>query len=252
VLVAVFLWAALHDRPVSWACDPRHWSTTRLRPPLLPSPATMSRRIDGAGVGLFGRRLQERLRGDGHPSLVAFLDGKPLSQSGVSKDQDAGYGRAAGGKAKGYKLHAAWAGRPLPEAWEVTPMNTSEKAVARLLIPRLGEGGYLLADGSQDASDLYDLAFAQGYQLIAAHRKGKHPGTGALPEPAPAQEHRRAAHALRPRPVPPARARRAGLRQRRVLRRRLRASPRLGARARPRPHLGLGQAPHQRRSHPET
>lgn len=25
VIAAVLLWAALHDRPVSWACDPRHW-----------------------------------------------------------------------------------------------------------------------------------------------------------------------------------------------------------------------------------
>ena len=42
VLVAVMLWAALHDRPVSWACQRRHWSTTTLRPGRLPSPATTS------------------------------------------------------------------------------------------------------------------------------------------------------------------------------------------------------------------
>jgi len=178
VLVAVFLWAALHDRPVCWACDVRHWSTTRLRPPHLPSPATLSRRIDRTGVGLFWRRLQVRLRGDGHPALVAFLDGKALTISGVSKDPDAGYGRAAGGKAKGYKLHAVWSNRPLPETWEVTPMNTCEKAVARRLIPQLSYGGYLLADANYDASDLYDLAWRRGYRLLAAHRKGKNPGSG--------------------------------------------------------------------------
>jgi hypothetical protein len=61
VLVAVLLWAALHDRPVSWACQPRHWSTTTLRPPRLPSAATMSRRIDGVAVGLLLRVLE-------HPS----------------------------------------------------------------------------------------------------------------------------------------------------------------------------------------
>jgi hypothetical protein len=178
VLVAVFLWAALHDRPVAWACHPRHWSTTRLRPPCLPSPATLSRRIDGTAVGLFWRRLEERLRGAVAPALVAFLDGKPLTISGVSKDPDAGYGRAAGGKATGYKPHAVWAGRPVPEAWEVTPMNTSEKVVARRLIAQLGHGGYLLGDGNYDASDLYDRAFGRGYQLVAAHRKGKNPGGG--------------------------------------------------------------------------
>jgi hypothetical protein len=177
VLVAVFLWAALHDRPVAWACDARDGAATRLRPPRLPSPATLSRRLDGVGVGLFWRRLGERLRGGG-PPLVAALDGKPLAIGGVSKDKEAGYGRAAACKAKGYKLHAAWAGRPLPEAWEVTPMNTCEKAVARRLIPQLSWGGYLLADGNYDASDLYDLADRHGYRLIAAHRKGKKPGGG--------------------------------------------------------------------------
>ena len=25
VIVAVLLWAALHDKPVSWAADPAHW-----------------------------------------------------------------------------------------------------------------------------------------------------------------------------------------------------------------------------------
>ncbi len=178
VLVALFLWAALHDRPVSWACDPRNWATTRLRPPRLPSPTTLSRRLDGVGVGLFWRCLEQRLRGEGHPALVAFLDAKPLTLSGVSKDPEAGYGRAAGGQAKGYKLHAVWSNRPLPETWDVTPMNTCEKAVARRLIPQLSGGGYLLADGNYDASDLYDRAWQQGYQLVAAHRKGKNPGSG--------------------------------------------------------------------------
>lgn len=31
-LGAVLLWAALHDRPLSWAGDPDHWRTTTLRP----------------------------------------------------------------------------------------------------------------------------------------------------------------------------------------------------------------------------
>ena len=48
----------------------------------------------------------------------------------------------------------------------------------RRLIPQLRHGGYLLADGNYDASPLYDLAFGQGYQLVAAHRKAKNPGSG--------------------------------------------------------------------------
>ena len=178
ILVAVLLWAALHDRPVSWACDPANWSTTRLRPWRLPSPATMSRRVHRAGTGLLWRALQQRLHAYGQDSLLSFLDGKPLPISGVSKDAGAGYGRAAGGKAKGYKLHTVWSSRPLPEAWEVAPMNTSEKVVARRLLPQLRYGGYLLADGNYHASPLYDLAWAQGYQLLAPYRKAKDPGSG--------------------------------------------------------------------------
>ena len=44
VLLLTLLWAALHDRPVSWACQPAHWKTTRLQPPRWPSPdASQSR-----------------------------------------------------------------------------------------------------------------------------------------------------------------------------------------------------------------
>jgi hypothetical protein len=177
VLVATLLWAALHDRPLSWACQPRHWSTTRLRPLRLPSPATLSRRLDGVGVGLLLRALEERLRAQGEPGLVAFLDGKPLPVSGVSQDPDARYGRAAGGKATGYKLHAVWARRAVPEAWEVRPMNDSEPRVARALVRQLRHGGYLVADGNYDANYLFDDAGAQGYQLLTPLPHGK-PGSG--------------------------------------------------------------------------
>src|SRR3954452_12488453 len=44
LIVTVLLWAAIHDRPIAWACRPAHWSTTSLRPARLPSPSTMSRR----------------------------------------------------------------------------------------------------------------------------------------------------------------------------------------------------------------
>ena len=52
VLVAVSLWAILHDRPADWACDARNWGATRLRPGRLPSPSTLSRRAYSVGVGL--------------------------------------------------------------------------------------------------------------------------------------------------------------------------------------------------------
>jgi hypothetical protein len=166
LLVLVLLWAALHDRPLSWACQRRHWSTTKLRPFRLPSPATLSRRLDGLVVGAFLRALEQHLRDRQQLGLLALLDAKPLPVSRVSKDRDAKVGRGAGGMAKGYKLHTLWANRCLPEAWEVTPLNEGETVVARRLVGQAPGAGYLLADGNYDASPLFDDAFRGGYQLV--------------------------------------------------------------------------------------
>lgn len=178
VLVAVMLWAALHGRPVSWACRRPHWNTTTLKPRRLPSPSTISRRIDSAGAGLLWHALEQRLRDSGVPALVAFVDGKPLPVGGCSKDPDARFGRGAGCVANGYKLHTIWSTRPVPEAWDVTPLNANEKAVAEALVGQLGYGGYLLGDGNYDASYVYDAAFGRGYQLVAPYRKAENPGCG--------------------------------------------------------------------------
>jgi hypothetical protein len=170
VLVAVSLWAALHDRPVAWACDGRNWGTTSLRPRKLPSPSTMSRRAYSVGVGLLRRALQERLRALGPPpALVAMLDGKPLPVGGYTKDPDAAYGRGAGMMAKGYKLHTVWSNGPLPDEWEVTSLKVGETTEAGGMPARpreRGGGGYLLADGNYDSSELFDQAAEAGYQLV--------------------------------------------------------------------------------------
>jgi hypothetical protein len=177
ILVAVLLWAALHDRPLSWACQPQHWSTTRLRPVQLPSPATLSRRLYTVGTGLFLHTLEQRLRDSGLPRLLAFLDGKPLPVGGASKDPEAKPGRGASGRAKGYKLHAVRSNRPMPEAWEVTPLNVHEAVVAERLLEQLSGGGYLVADGNYDSSPLADRAYQRGYQLVAP-LPARHAGQG--------------------------------------------------------------------------
>jgi hypothetical protein len=166
VIVAVLLWAAVHDRPHGWACRWENWATTRRRPPRLPAPSTLSRRLHSLAVGLLLRALEERIRNTQDPRLLAFLDGKPLLVGGPSQDADAGFGQAAGHKAKGYKLHAAWGGRALPEAWEITPLNVSEKVVAEDLLRRLEGVCYVLADRGYDANRLFDVAGVRGFQLV--------------------------------------------------------------------------------------
>ena len=88
-IAAVLLWAALHDRPVSWACDKRNWSTTRLRPGHIPSEATMSRRVQKTSFALFLNALINELKGTGPPAWELVVDGKPLPVGKCSKDRDA-------------------------------------------------------------------------------------------------------------------------------------------------------------------
>ncbi len=172
ILVCVSLWAALHDRPIGWACDQRHWATTTLRPVKLPSPSVMSRRAYRVGAGLLWHALEQRLRVGAAqcPALVAFLDGKPLPVGGYTKDKDAAYGRGAGLMAKGYKLHTLWSDRPLPEQWEVASLKVGETTVAEELLLRQAHssqgGGYLLADENYDSSKLFDRAHEASYQLV--------------------------------------------------------------------------------------
>jgi Transposase DDE domain len=169
IIVLTLLWAALHDRPQGWACRPENWSTTTLGPAGWPSESTLSRRLKSLAVGALMRALADRLRDALPPRLVQALDGKPLPVGGASHDPDARNGHGAGKIAKGYKLHAVWGGRPMPEAWSVEPLNVCETKAAEALLPELAGrgGGYLLADGEYDANGVFGAAGAAGYQPVA-------------------------------------------------------------------------------------
>jgi hypothetical protein len=161
-VAAVLLWAALHDRSAKWACDERNWTTSR-RPGELPSPATVSRRARTLAFGLFLNRVAAVLKGGGPPAWELVVDGKPLPVGHCSKDPDARGSRLG----RGYKLHAIWGDRPLPEAWEVTALREYEGAVAERLLGQVRGVGFLYGDGNYEASRLYDAAAASGYQLLA-------------------------------------------------------------------------------------
>jgi hypothetical protein len=178
-VLAVYFWAAVHDRPTHWATDPHHWSED-LRPSWLPSQSTMSRRLRRPSAVELMTAVEQQLvalLGLGR-CLVHIIDGKALGISAVSKDPDAGYGRGAGAWQKGYKFHAIWGGGPMPVAWTLAPINASEKTVARGLIESLPGGGYLVADSQYDVGYLYDLAAQEGFQLVA--KKTPSRGKGRL------------------------------------------------------------------------
>jgi Transposase DDE domain len=181
-ILAAYFWAVVNDRPMCWATDKANWPT-ELCPSCLPSQSTLSRRMRRADAQQLMTGIEQSwlaVAGVVH-CLIRVIDGKPLAVSGVTKDADAAYGRGAGGMQKGYKLHAVWTTGPLPLAWGLAGMNTSEKTMARHLIPDLPGGGYLLGDPEYDSNALYDLAAAADYQLLAPKRQKKH-GVGHHPQ----------------------------------------------------------------------
>ncbi len=174
-ILQVYLWAALNHRPIYWACCPAHWPLD-LRPRRVPVASTMTRRLRTPVVRRAQRQLERRLRGRRRRGLVHIVDGKPLPIGRHSHDPDAGYGRGAGGKDKGYKLHVIAGRQGEIRAWCVCAIQHHEAVVATRWLPAAGVRGYLLADMNYDSNTLYEACRARQLQLIAPRRYG--PGRG--------------------------------------------------------------------------
>jgi Transposase DDE domain len=173
VVLAVYFWAVIHDRPVRWACQLVNWPS-RLPFRKLPSQPTMSRRLRQSDVLALLKRVEH------HPAVyrlhtatcLKIVDAKPLPVGPCSKAPDARWGRAATALAKGYKLFAIWGRGPLPITWRVDSMNVSEENMAaEMLLELKGSGGYVLGDKLYDSNRLYDIAASNGHQLVAARKK---------------------------------------------------------------------------------
>jgi hypothetical protein len=177
-IVKIWFWAVVHDRPVSWACRPCNWPLGwRKRKP--PSDSTMSRRLRTPSVLRLLQQLERRVVAPKEPRLFWMIDGKPLPIGGCSKDKQAGYGRAAGGKAKGYKLHAVVADTGAVAAWRIAPMNKDERVMAKRLLLSVEIQGYLLADSNYDSNPLHRVCDQKpSLQLLAPRRRGKGKGMG--------------------------------------------------------------------------
>ena len=179
-IIAVYLWSVLHDRPVCWACERRHWPMQAWRRSL-PDQSTMSRRLADPRTQEILERLLDRLAPVEREALVLRIDGKALPVAKHSQDRRATIGRGAGGFQKGYKLHAIYARTNRPIAYRITPMNVDERVVARQMLHehqhRLGEG-YLLADAHYESNPLYDQAAKIGRVLVTPRRFSQAKGLG--------------------------------------------------------------------------
>ena len=172
-ITLVWFWSVLHDRPVSWACKRCNWPI-HLRRRELPSSSTMSRRLRSKAVKTLVYTIEEEtVRKQGQPSCYWMIDGKPLVVSAISKDRQAGYGRAARGKAKGYKLHAIVSTDGCYAAWRIAPMNKDERVMARRLVREGRIEGYLVGDGNYDSNLLHKVCGERSnVQLVTPPRGG--------------------------------------------------------------------------------
>ena len=171
LIVRVWMWAVINDRPVKWAVEQRNWAPCDQRWSK-PSNSTMSRRLRSDDVVKLLRQVEARvLRPTVSNNMVWMIDGKPLVISGCSKDKQAGYGRAAGGMAKGYKIHAIVGSDGSLRQWRVAPMNKDERVMAGRILQRTNVQGYLIADSNYDSNKLHALCDANGnLQLVAPRR----------------------------------------------------------------------------------
>lgn len=181
VIVKTWFWAVLNDRPVSWACKDENWPIWERRWKR-PSAPTMSRRLKSKGVIWLLKQIENRvLRRFGYGNIVWLMDGKPLTVSGCSKDRQAGYGRAVGGMAKGYKIHAIVGSNETIADWRVAPMNKDERVMAKRIVRETRIQGYLLADSNYDANKLHQACDdRQNIQLVAPRRRRKGKGLGHI------------------------------------------------------------------------
>ena len=179
VIVKIWMWSVIHDRPVSWACCRENWPIQERRWKR-PSNATMSRRLSSANVQYLLKQLEQRVlcnREGGN--LVWFIDGKPMTIGGCSKDRQAGYGRASSGMARGYKLHAIVGSDGSVPEWRVAPMNVDERRMAERMLKVASIQGYIVADANYDSNKLHSCCERSGnLQFLTPRRYGASRGFG--------------------------------------------------------------------------
>jgi hypothetical protein len=157
-ILLVMAWAALHDRPIRWACQAENWPPAH-RLPRLPHPSTVSRRRRQAGVQSLLRRwhaeLVARLMA-GKARGICVIDGMPLRISDFTKDPDARNGHAYRHWGRGYKLHAVLDPEGVVLGFEICPLNVNERVPAvRLLLAAERYARRALADGNYDGKPLH-------------------------------------------------------------------------------------------------
>lgn len=97
LIALMYCWSVWHDRPLSWACDRRHYGPL-FRPRKLPSVSQFCKRVkDDPRVCRTLGVMQTRLCAGQTPSVLSCFDGKLLPVAMHSRDPDATKVRANAG-----------------------------------------------------------------------------------------------------------------------------------------------------------
>lgn len=140
----------------------------------------MSRRLRSRSVVSLQKMLEDRVIAPRDTTTYCWMiDGKSMMIGGCSKDRQAGYGRAAKCKAKGYKLHVIRGIDGSLAAWRVAPMNKDERVMGERMLKVASVQGYILADGNYDSNKLHAICDQRGnMQFVAPRRYGPGKGMG--------------------------------------------------------------------------
>jgi transposase len=180
-IVLIYYWSVLNNQTRAWACDPENWPL-KLPPGGLPSESQFSRRFRAARLQRLLDRVEEAVRKIDPPprDRVCYfkIDGRPLVIGNHSHDPHCGYGRAAGGKARGYRLHEIIDAAGRSVSWRLTPMQGDEREMARRMLRDLAFVGYGFADKSYDSNAVFDAGMERGIQVVGPRRMGKDKGLG--------------------------------------------------------------------------
>jgi hypothetical protein len=171
LIILMWLWAVMHGKPLSWACDRSHYSTL-FRPRRLPSVSQFFKRLKTPRLQAARLGLHRVLTSRGREDLLSSIDGKALVIGEYSTDSDARDGIANGRYRKGYKLHARGTQSGFVPEYTVLPLNEGEPNTARTLLEDLPAGALVLADANYDSAPLYRAVRAKNAHLLT-RLKGK-------------------------------------------------------------------------------
>lgn len=175
LMVRLYLWSVLHDRPLCWAC----WRSSygRLfRPRRLPSISQFCRRVSEKRFIELLHLVHRRLMQVGIAPALWFIDGKALPVGTYTTDPDARAGYGAGRVVPGYRLHALATDDGRIREFRILSMNHSEAATSLKMVRHIPRDAVVLADGGYDSKHLYNAIEQRGAHLFTRLRgRGRHP-----------------------------------------------------------------------------